>query len=1170
MTTDTRRRVKLYALNADRQWDDRGTGHVTSSYVDRVKGVSLLVHAENDGSMLLESKIQPDTIYHKQQDTLIVWSEGDNFDLALSFQEKAGCDEIWEKICQVQGKDPSVEITQDVVEESEDERFEDMPDSAPPIELPPCELSRLEDISEVIASGLTSPMRKDKLAQAVESENYIKKLLNLFHICEDLENQEGLHYLYEIFKNVFLLNKNSLFEIMFAEDTIFDVVGCLEYDPSGNPPKSHRQYLKKLVKFREAIPIRNPDLLAKIHQTYRVQYIQDIVLPTPSVFEDNMLNSLSSFIFFNKVEIVTIIQEDEKFLDDLFTLLTDPQTQKSKRRECILFLKEFCNFAQYLQPQGKDAFYKTLINLGVLPALEITLAINEKKTKAASIDILTTIVEYSPSIVRDFTLQQFNNSDTEEDQTLINIAIEQLFDSEPELGGAVQLMNVLRILLDPENMLSSANKSEKSDFLNFFYKRSIQTLIAPLLRHTQTDKPTNEDCNAAQLLGVVLELLSFCVEHHTYHIKNCIINKDLLRKILVLMNSMHMFLVLGALRFLRKIVALKDEFYNRHIIKGNLFAPVVDAFFRNNGRYNLLESAILDMFEFIKQEDIKSLYTYFVENFGKRFDGVQYVQTFKTLKTKYDQQQDRLKEKEKGSLDSVPSILRNTNRYRRDQRQMDEEEEIWFNEDEDYSDTAGKAVPTELDSTIGKMFDKKTADNGSKYGTSGASAQTHQLAQHTAVTATATSADGSPATGATSTLLTISRNINTNEQMNNGESSDSGTEAPVTSTSTVVQHEVEQQLHTAQLDPNSLSHAVAAVAAAVANNGLQSSTSTTTESIISNHCGSASSLEVTHHNQQHHQQQHHLLSDDGEATNANLSPADESALEDANSLVVSALGDSELSVYQLQSSATATTAPTTLIQDANCSATTVDVASGGASRITDQCEAEDPAIITSSVPVTDVATSSNVAHSSATTSCDDDGCNSKTISTASVTESVLDKNHISSDRLVTIEDNIVDVAPKPSVGGVLTSTEVMDIDITATVGRSNNIVEVEGVSRRSAEDNSGSIDGNTGSNVTVSETCIEARDEVVNTAASFLVAPVLDSAPAVEEPDNPSAQTLATPITMGGTSTSSLVAGFGSTTSSLSAASALSKGLVDYEGDSEDEDDDEDNGSPAQKKARIA
>ena len=53
------------------------------------------------GSLLLESKIQTDTAYQKQQETLIVWSEGDNFDLALSFQEKAGCDEIWEKICSV-------------------------------------------------------------------------------------------------------------------------------------------------------------------------------------------------------------------------------------------------------------------------------------------------------------------------------------------------------------------------------------------------------------------------------------------------------------------------------------------------------------------------------------------------------------------------------------------------------------------------------------------------------------------------------------------------------------------------------------------------------------------------------------------------------------------------------------------------------------------------------------------------------------------------------------------------------------------------------------------------------------------------------------------------------------------------------------------------------------
>ena len=119
MTTDTRRRVKLYMLNANRTWDDRGTGHVSSSYVDRLNGVSLLVKAETDGSVLLESRILADTAYQKQQDTLIVWSEGENYDLALSFQERVGCEEIWAKICQVQGKDPSVEITQDIMEDED-------------------------------------------------------------------------------------------------------------------------------------------------------------------------------------------------------------------------------------------------------------------------------------------------------------------------------------------------------------------------------------------------------------------------------------------------------------------------------------------------------------------------------------------------------------------------------------------------------------------------------------------------------------------------------------------------------------------------------------------------------------------------------------------------------------------------------------------------------------------------------------------------------------------------------------------------------------------------------------------------------------------------------------------------------------------------------------------
>ena len=60
---------------------------------------------------LLESKIQSDTAYKKQQWTLIVWTKGHNYDMARSFQKRAGCN----KICAVQGKDPSVHFTQNLV-----------------------------------------------------------------------------------------------------------------------------------------------------------------------------------------------------------------------------------------------------------------------------------------------------------------------------------------------------------------------------------------------------------------------------------------------------------------------------------------------------------------------------------------------------------------------------------------------------------------------------------------------------------------------------------------------------------------------------------------------------------------------------------------------------------------------------------------------------------------------------------------------------------------------------------------------------------------------------------------------------------------------------------------------------------------------------------------------
>ncbi|NWY57322.1 P4R3B phosphatase, partial [Chionis minor] len=605
------------------------------------------------------------------QDTLIVWSEAENYDLALSFQEKAGCDEIWEKICQVQGKDPSVEVTQDLIE-SEEEHIEEMPETSPLIDLPTCELNKLEEIADLVTSVLSSPIRREKLALALENEGYIKKLLQLFQVCENLENTEGLHHLYEIIRGILFLNKATLFEVMFSDECIMDVVGCLEYDPSLAQPKRHREFLTKTAKFKEVIPITDSELRQKIHQTYRVQYIQDIILPTPSVFEENFLSTLTSFIFFNKVEIVSMLQV-------IHILLCKIMGTK---------VVSFCHSSM---------------------SLENWYGMDDLQVRSAATDIFSYLVEFSPSMVREFVMQEAQQSD--DDILLINVVIEQMIcDTDPELGGAVQLMGLLRTLIDPENMLATANKTEKSEFLNFFYNHCMHVLTAPLLANTSEDKCEKGNCfenlllifififylsdavvgstksnticpdnyQTAQLLALILELLTFCVEHHTYHIKNYIMNKDLLRRVLVLMNSKHTFLALCALRFMRRIIGLKDEFYNRYITKGNLFEPVINALLDNGTRYNLLNSAVIELFEFIRVVNIKSLIAHIVENFYNALESIEYVQTFKGLKTKYEQEKDRQNQK----LNSVPSILR-SNRFRRDARALEEDEEMWFNEDEE-------------------------------------------------------------------------------------------------------------------------------------------------------------------------------------------------------------------------------------------------------------------------------------------------------------------------------------------------------------------------------------------------------------------------------------------------------------------------------------------------------
>ena len=59
--------------------------------------------------------------------------------------------------------------------------------------------------------------------------------------------------------------------------------------------------------------------------------------------------------------------------------------------------------------------------------------------------------------------------------------------------------------------------------------------------------------------------------------------------------------MIAALRFFRACIGMKDEFYNRHLIKHEVFESLLLAFKETNGLNNCLNSAFLEFFEFTKQ-----------------------------------------------------------------------------------------------------------------------------------------------------------------------------------------------------------------------------------------------------------------------------------------------------------------------------------------------------------------------------------------------------------------------------------------------------------------------------------------------------------------------------------------------------------------------------------------
>ncbi|KAM0716561.1 hypothetical protein Q7P37_008006 [Cladosporium fusiforme] len=675
-----RKRVKVYELK-NNDWYDRGTGFCSGRLLtgpntspDNPEAHIVVVSEDEPERALLETRITKDDGYQKQQETLIVWTETNGVDMALSFQEAEGCSSIWEFVSEVQTRLAALA--------PDDGLSDDLLDPIHPLSLPDPQLGKLEEIENIIRAASQTPAGRDAVIKFIMSpeQQYILKLAPLVEMAEDLESLPDLHRLCTIMKHLILLNDTSIIEFVVTDQAVMGVVGALEYDPDFPSHRAnHRQYLSDSSKFKQVVKIDNDEIRRKIHYTYRLLYLKDVVLAR--ILDDPTFSVLNSLIFFHQVDIVNFLQSNDKFLRELFAI----------------------SLRMSRMPRSRAHLYNNFIQFGLFAVVMFALRHHDASVRVAGTDILVSLIDHDPHMVRMQIFTAIKEKTTPLTDTLIELLLVEV-----DLGVKSQMADAIKILLDPSTtqaQLDMMNRAQNGDFvqkqrgpgphntiapqtdafISNFYEDSAKRLFQPLKDLEHKSSMLGLSVQELSLYTHLVEVLCFFVRQHTYKSKLFILAENLHSRVAQLLACPQKHMKLMALKWFRVCIGLQDEFHNRQLIQHRLFEPILNIVYETMPRDNLLNSACLELFEYIKRENIKQLIVHLVDHYRERLVGITYVNTFQQLIQKYEQLQTPYPQNGEESFttqEGTPQRTINGQPYN-GLRESDADEEAYFNGDDD-------------------------------------------------------------------------------------------------------------------------------------------------------------------------------------------------------------------------------------------------------------------------------------------------------------------------------------------------------------------------------------------------------------------------------------------------------------------------------------------------------
>lgn len=642
-------RVKFYRLNDIGQWDDYGIGYVfcaSKINEEKEKIYKLIMISEINNEEMFSIELNKNNAeFNYQRSTIMTWreSDGEDDDSAISFQEKEGLIEIINTIYLCEGKDLKLEnlleevngavnflevsvqnlpnLAKIINPEMSEMRFNDfirdLKNSNYEFILKLGEILKDEEKKiENLKTSASSNVDMEKNDENNNKDNKIEEESEKKEINdndEDIENNnynqqliyknlpmKNIHYIFNIFKNLILIGDKSLTEALLDDELYLITFGALEYDFETMKSIPHRKYFKNIVKFKNPLNIKNPEILKKINQNLRLTYLRDTALSR--LIEDNAVKTINSILQYNHNDIIQFFLNNSIYLEMLLDQLKSEDLNIKK--EACLFLSEIieCSkdviqtrstFSEYLFEQGILNIIGKIIEDNLLNNKDDNnLEIKEKKEfiKITAVEIFIDVLTSIPIVILDYLKQENDHNFLKQ---LTNIMLYS-----DNFGIKYEICQIYKTLIETQLKEKS---SDRMDLFSEPFQIMLKYLnypISPLnaLNHQKKIEISSTKQIIVEILITWFSLMNFNKQFWIEENKLDVIISNLLEEIDKVIN-------LYTIKLLKCLINYTDPFICNKILTEKLCNNLINLFQNNMKKKNIIISCMMDFFEALSKKN---------------------------------------------------------------------------------------------------------------------------------------------------------------------------------------------------------------------------------------------------------------------------------------------------------------------------------------------------------------------------------------------------------------------------------------------------------------------------------------------------------------------------------------------------------------------------------------